>query len=72
MPIYEYRCDRCNKVFEVLQKISEEPLTTCIDCGSKLEKLVSATAFQFKGSGWYVTDYKGQKPKKEESASNAG
>jgi len=71
MPIYEYRCDQCNKIFEVLQKISEEPLTTCIDCGSKLEKLVSRSAFQFKGSGWYVTDYKNQKPKKEEAQSSA-
>ncbi len=71
MPIYEYQCDRCQKVFEVLQKISEEPLSICIDCGSKLEKLVSTTAFQFKGSGWYVTDYKSQNQKKEEAPNSA-
>ncbi len=65
MPIYEYRCDRCKKVFEVLQKINEEPLTTCIDCGSKVEKIVSTSSFQFKGSGWYETDYKGKKTKNE-------
>jgi putative FmdB family regulatory protein len=58
-------------VFEVLQKISEEPLAVCIDCGYKLEKLVSSTAFQFKGSGWYVTDYKSQNPKKEEAPNSA-
>ena len=51
MPIYEYRCKRCHKVFEVLQKISEESLTTCIDCGAKVEKLVSSSSFQFKGNG---------------------
>lgn len=67
MPIYEYRCKRCHKVFEVLQKISEEPLTTCIDCGAKVEKLVSSSSFQFKGNGWYVTDYK----KKKEAPSSA-
>lgn len=65
MPIYEYRCVRCKKVFEVLQNINEEPLTTCIECGAKLEKLVSASSFQFKGSGWYETDYKSKKTKEE-------
>lgn len=58
MPIYEYRCKTCHKEFEVLQRIADEPLTTCLDCGSEVEKLVSTTAFQFKGTGWYVTDYK--------------
>ena len=67
MPIYEYRCKRCHKVFEVLQKISEESLTTCIDCGAKVEKLVSSSSFQFKGNGWYVTDYK----KKKEAPNSA-
>ena len=71
MPIYEYRCKSCEKVFEVLQRISEEPLNTCIECGEKVEKLVSNTAFQFKGGGWYVTDYKGKTPKKEEAPNSA-
>jgi putative FmdB family regulatory protein len=58
MPLYEYRCNDCNKVFEVLQKIDAEPLTDCLYCGGSVEKLISATSFQLKGSGWYVTDYK--------------
>jgi putative FmdB family regulatory protein len=58
MPLYEYRCKECNEVFEVLQKIDAEPLTDCLYCGGNVEKLISNTSFQFKGSGWYVTDYK--------------
>ncbi len=58
MPIYEYKCDACNKTFEVLQKINEEPLHSCLYCNGHVEKLVSASSFQFKGSGWYVSDYK--------------
>lgn len=58
MPLYEYKCKGCNKQIEVLQRISEEPLKECIYCGGKLEKLISASSFQFKGSGWYITDYK--------------
>lgn len=69
MPIYEYRCKKCKKEFEVMQKISDEPLSNCLDCGSEVEKLVSSTAFQFKGSGWYVTDYK--KNTKPEAPSSA-
>jgi putative FmdB family regulatory protein len=57
MPMYEYHCLECDKVFERIQKFSDEPLTIHEDCGGKLEKLLSAPAFQFKGSGWYVTDY---------------
>ena len=58
MPLYEYRCKECNKVFEVLQKLDAEPLNDCLYCGGSVEKLISAPSFRFKGSGWYVTDYK--------------
>ena len=62
MPIYEYLCEQCGKRFEVLQRLSDAPLTVCDACGGSLRKLVSAPSFQFKGSGWYVTDYaKGDK-----------
>ena len=60
MPIYEYRCTACGKELEALQKLSEAPLKTCPAChGETLAKLVSAAGFQLKGSGWYVTDFKG-------------
>ena len=59
MPIYEYRCEACGHYLETLQKISEEPLSVCPECGrSSLQKLVSAAGFRLKGSGWYATDYK--------------
>lgn len=57
MPLYEYQCDQCNEVFEVMQKFSDEPLTRHNKCGGPVHRLISAPAFQFKGSGWYVTDY---------------
>lgn len=57
MPLYEYRCHKCGQTFEVRQKFADEPLTDHEGCGGELEKLVSASAFQFKGTGWYVTDY---------------
>jgi len=57
MPIYEYRCSKCRTRFEVLLLNHDEPPATCEKCGGKLVKLVSAPAIQFKGSGWYVTDY---------------
>ena len=57
MPIYEYKCSECGAHFEKMQKISEEPLTVCEVCGGKLEKQWSLSGFQFKGAGWYVTDY---------------
>lgn len=60
MPIYEYKCQDCEEQIEALQQISEPPLTTCPECGGSLKKLLSAPAFQFKGSGWYVTDYGGK------------
>jgi putative FmdB family regulatory protein len=63
MPLYEYKCNECNKTFEVLQKISAEPLEKCLYCQGHVEKLISASSFQLKGSGWYVTDYKNKSPK---------
>ena len=57
MPLYEYHCEKCGATFEVRQKFSDEPLTTHDDCGGTLQRLLSAPALQFKGSGWYITDY---------------
>ena len=56
MPLYEYHCRKCGR-FETLQKFSDGPLAACPTCGGAVERLISAPAFQFKGSGWYVTDY---------------
>src|ERR1043165_4191237 len=61
MPIYEYQCKKCNAHTEAIQKFSDKPLVKCRKCGGRLEKLLSAPAIQFKGSGWYVTDYAGKK-----------
>jgi len=68
MPIYEYLCAACGFQKEVLQKISDAPLTVCPECGKpSMQKLVSAAGFQLKGTGWYATDFKkSDKPKKEE------
>jgi putative FmdB family regulatory protein len=57
MPLYEYRCDKCGNLFEVIQKFSDAPLTSHDDCGGAVHRLISPPAIQFKGSGWYVTDY---------------
>jgi len=67
MPIYEYVCEACGRLTEALQRVSDPPLATCPHCGGALRKRVSAPAFQFKGSGWYVTDYaqKGEGRKKD-------
>ncbi len=66
MPLYEYKCQKCALVFEVIQKISEPPLTECPECGGRLKKVITAPAIQFKGSGFYITDYaKKKKPEKE-------
>jgi len=64
MPLYEYKCEKCGNVFETIQKYSDAPLTTHAGCGGKVEKLLSASAFSLKGSGWYATDYakSGSKP----------
>lgn len=57
MPMYEYKCGQCGQVFEIIQRFSDEPLTTHEGCGGSVERLISAPAFQFKGSGFYITDY---------------
>ena len=57
MPLYEYKCKKCGHRFEKIQKFSDPPLKKCPDCGGAVEQLLSAPAVQFKGSGWYVTDY---------------
>ncbi|MGE5275663.1 MAG: FmdB family zinc ribbon protein [Acidobacteriota bacterium] len=68
MPIYEYDCARCGKKTEVIQRVGERPLKVCPHCGGKLKKAFSAPAIQFKGSGWYVTDY--ARAKKEEKGTH--
>jgi putative FmdB family regulatory protein len=57
MPLYEYQCEKCGHRFEKLQKFSDKPVKKCPECGGKVEQVISAPAVQFKGSGWYVTDY---------------
>ena len=57
MPLYEYKCQVCGDVFEVRQKFSDQPLTVHETCGGAVERLISTSALQFKGSGWYVNDY---------------
>lgn len=69
MPIYEYECRKCRAHIEVFQKVSDKPLVKCRKCGGRLEKRISAPAIQFKGSGWYVTDYAGKATKGEKSES---
>jgi putative FmdB family regulatory protein len=61
MPIYEYKCLVCGTHLEKMQKVTDEPLKVCENCGGKLEKQWSRSGFQFKGEGWYVTDYAGKK-----------
>ncbi len=67
MPIYEYSCKKCGAHMEVMQKVTDKPLARHAKCGGKLEKEWSRTGFQFKGSGWYVTDYAGKKSDAKES-----
>jgi putative FmdB family regulatory protein len=67
MPIYEYTCQKCGAQLEVMQKISDKPLSRHARCGGRLAKQWSQTSFQLKGSGWYVTDYAGKKTEATES-----
>jgi putative FmdB family regulatory protein len=71
MPIYEYECKKCKAHVEAFQKFSDKPLTKCTKCGGKLERKISAPAIQFKGSGWYVTDYGPKTTKNEKSESES-
>ncbi len=71
MPLYEYQCSKCDKVFEVIEKFADAPLTVHEGCGGHVERLLSAPAFQLKGSGWYATDYpKAGSEKKSEKGTN--
>jgi putative FmdB family regulatory protein len=72
VPIYEYRCTKCGHRFEAIQKVSDSPLSKCEKCKGKVERLISSPAIQFKGSGWYITDYarKGQTGTSEPSSSS--
>ncbi len=67
MPIYEYKCQQCGSQFEKRQSVSDEPLSSCEKCHGKLEKQWSLSGFQFKGAGWYVTDYAAKKSPSGES-----
>ena len=75
MPLYEYQCQKCSQVFEVIQRFSDEPLATHPDCGGTVERLISTSALVFKGSGFYITDYAksggGGKDAKSESKSES-
>ncbi len=71
MPLYEYQCDACGHRFEQIQKFSDPPVESCPSCGGAVRKLVSSPAIQFKGTGWYVTDY-AKKGTGSTAASEAG
>jgi putative FmdB family regulatory protein len=70
MPIYEYECLKCKAHTEVLQKLSDKPPVKCKKCGGRLERVISAAAIQFKGTGWYVTDYAGKKNDKDKKSAD--
>ncbi|HMN76845.1 MAG TPA: zinc ribbon domain-containing protein [Burkholderiaceae bacterium] len=73
MPIYAYRCESCGHAMDVLRKVSDPVLTTCPACGAEaLRKQVTAAGFQLKGSGWYVTDFKGESKSPAADAKSAG
>ncbi|MFN3594534.1 MAG: FmdB family zinc ribbon protein [Thiobacillaceae bacterium] len=72
MPIYAYKCSDCGFEQDVMQKVSDAPLTDCPSCGKPtFAKQLTAAGFQLKGSGWYATDFKGGAPKKEEAPAPA-
>ena len=73
MPLYEYKCQSCGDVFEVIQKFSDQPLQLHEKCGGNVDRLISTSALQFKGSGWYVNDYgKGKTAKESKPAAANG
>jgi putative FmdB family regulatory protein len=72
MPTYEYQCKKCGHEMEAVQRITEDELTRCPKCGKEaLSRLISATSFQLKGTGWYATDFKDKPKKKAEPAADA-
>jgi len=82
MPLYEYQCQKCGHRFERIQRFSDPMVKKCPECGGKVEQMISAPAVQFKGSGWYVTDYakkssagsssKGESESKSDSGKDSG
>jgi putative FmdB family regulatory protein len=72
MPIYEYQCKRCHHRFERIQKFSDPHVKKCPECGGPVERLLSPPAVQFKGSGWYVTDYAKKAAKPSSTAGDSG
>jgi putative FmdB family regulatory protein len=64
VPAYDYECEGCRRTFEVRQRISDPPLTTCPQCGSTVRRLIAPAGFILKGGGWYVTDYPSESRKK--------
>ena len=69
MPIYEYKCDECGSIFENFQKITDKDIDICQSCKKGgVKKLISSSGFRLKGSGWYETDFKGKKAKKDKPA----
>jgi putative FmdB family regulatory protein len=70
MPLYEYKCKKCKHRFEQIQKFSDKPVKKCPKCGGPVEKLISTSSVQFKGSGWYVSDY-GRKGSAGQSSSSS-
>jgi putative FmdB family regulatory protein len=71
MPLYEYLCKKCGHRFEKIQKFSDKPVKKCPECGGVVEQVISAPAVQFKGSGWYVTDYAKKSSTAASSSSNS-
>lgn len=71
MPLYEYECTNCKERVEVIQRISDPPYTHCPKCGGEMKKLISSPAIQFKGSGFYKTDYASSKPSESKSESKS-
>lgn len=65
MPVYEYECKECEKIFEVQQKISDVPMQNCSECGGEVKKLMSMSSFQLKGGGWYADGYSSAKDGKK-------
>jgi putative FmdB family regulatory protein len=72
MPIYEYQCKRCGHRFELIQKFADKPRSRCSECRGAVERLISAPAIRFKGTGWYVTDYADKKQKPEGDEAKGG
>jgi putative FmdB family regulatory protein len=71
MPIYQYKCENCDEQFDVIQKFADEPLTVHVKCGGHVHRMMTAPAFQFKGTGWYVTDYANKKSSSSDSNSGS-